>query len=87
MRTAYVNGRRMTARQISDYVFETRGYRIDRNTIAKRMRRGLSGDLLLTKPGKRGPKKTPKPKAVKTQPKVWPQKLVRVSVPGWGVRV
>ncbi len=57
MRTAYVNGRHMTPAEVSDYVFETRGYRIDRNTVAKRMRGGLSGEVLLSKPRNSGPRK------------------------------
>ena len=77
MMTAHVNGREMTAREISDWLYETRGYRVLKQTIGKRIKNGLTGEDLLAKSC-----------ATRRdwQPKQWPQKLVRVNVPGWGCR-
>ena len=77
MLTAYVDGREMTAREISDWLYETRGYRVAQQTIGKRIKGGLTGEVLLSKPRQTKPT---------GQHKKWPQKLVRVNVPGWGCR-
>lgn len=49
-RTALVNGREMSVREISEYVEQTRGYKIERRTLHKRIRAGLYGEALLSKP-------------------------------------
>ena len=78
MLKAKVNGRYMTAAEIAKWVEANRDYKLSRKTIAYRMRAGLFGEVLISKPS-RGVQIIPsKPRN--------DQKLVRVDIPGWGVR-
>ena len=79
---AEVEGVWMRASEIAKLIEERTGERITSHTVRIRMRRGLTGDALLAPPdsGWRRGEET-------GRRRLWPQKLVRVSVPGWGVRV
>ena len=75
-KTIMFHGKPMTAAEIVDWVSRNRDYTLTTGTILWRARQGLKDDDLVVKelPTRR-------------VREVWPQKLVRVSVPGWGVRV
>lgn len=81
-RKAIIDGQAMGVREMVRYVEENRNYTLTRHTIARRMNAGLRGEDLIGPPNGR--------EVIEEEP-TWgrcqyKQKLVRVDIPGWGVR-
>ena len=80
MLTAKVNGREMRASEIAKLIEERTGQRITSHAVRIRINRGITGKALLAAPNK-GWRKGLEGAHVRRS-----QKLVRVDIPGWGVR-
>lgn len=75
--TVTIDGEVMGPFELSDWLRDTRGYEVGASTLRARMGKGETGERLL-RPSRQ--------KQANARHGKWGSELVRVSVPGWGVR-